>query len=133
MIEVCLGTGSKKWKTTAMIDCGASTNFIDRQYTKQQGIPLQEMDKRRETTAVDGRPLEGGPTTHHANATLEINEHKEDITLHNITIGGAPVILGRAWLRKHNPVVNWETGKIGFTSPFCSDKCLTSSLYAKTV
>ena len=134
MIEICLiGTDNKERKTTAMIDCGASTSFIERTYVDQHAIPLERKKKPNETTAVDGRPLEGGPTTHHANMTLRINNHEEAITLHNICIGSAPVILGRPWLRKHNPQIDWKNDTVSFTSKYCADNCLPTSHYARVV
>ena len=116
-----------------MIDCGATENFIDRKYVRQQGLPCAKKLTPRKVLAVDGRELDGGPVTHDAMVTMVINDHREDIKLHCITIGNAPIILGLPWLRKHNPSIDWKEGRIVFNSEKCGKNCLPTSPYATTV
>jgi hypothetical protein len=88
------GQDEKEYKTMAMIDCRATENFIDRRFAEQQGLALTKQLVPQKVLTVDGQELEGGPLTHDAIVTMVINNHKEEIRLHCITIGNSPIIIG---------------------------------------
>jgi predicted aspartyl protease len=121
------GKDEKEHTTMAMIDCGATENFIDRQFVEQQQLPLMKKAVPQRVLAVDGRELVGRPVTHEATVTLTINDHREEIKLHCITIGNSPIIIGLPWLWKHNPNINWKEGRITFDSEKCGKTYLTAS------
>jgi predicted aspartyl protease len=127
------GKDEKEHTTTAMIDCGAMENFIDRQFAEQQQLPLTKKAVPPRVLAVDERLLVGGPITHKATVTLTINDYREEIKLHCITIGNSPIIIGLPWLRKHNPNINWKEGRITFDSQKCGKTCLAASPHATMI
>jgi hypothetical protein len=127
------GKDGKEHTTMAMIDCGATENFIDRTFAEQQQLPLTKKTVPRRVLAVDGRELVGGPVTHEATVTLTIDDHREEIKLHCITIGNSPIIVGLPWLRKHNPNINWKEGRVTFDSEKCGKTCLAASPHATTI
>jgi predicted aspartyl protease len=127
------GKDEKEHTTMAMIDCGATENFIDRQFVEQQQLPLTKKAVPRRVLAVDGRELVGGPVTHEAMVTLTINNHREEIRLHCITIGNSPIIVGLPWLRKHNPDINWREGRITFDLEKCGKTYLAALPHATTI
>jgi hypothetical protein len=119
--------------TTAMIDCGATENFIDREYARQNWIPLSQKAVPRQCLAVDGTEVLGGPITHEALLDVTINNHEETVRLQCITIGNSSIILGLPWLRKHNPTIDWKENRVSFSSEYCAKKCLDTSPHAVTV
>ena len=134
MIKVRIqGTDGKECTTTALVDSGASENFIDKAYAEASGIPMQQKTTPRRVLTVDGREVTGGPVTHDIQIRLTINHHEEDIRLHCITIGNAPIILGLPWLKLHVPVIGWKNYTVKFHSDHCADRCLPSSPKANTV
>jgi hypothetical protein len=96
-----------------MIDCGAKENFIDREYARQNQIPLLRK-------------------THEALLDVAINNHEETVRLQCITIGNSSVIVGLPWLRKHNPAIDWKENRVSFSSEYCAKKCLDTSPHAVT-
>jgi hypothetical protein len=116
-----------------MVDCGATENFIDERYAKQNDIPLQRKAIPRRVLAVDGREVANGPVTHDTLVDLTINNHYETIKLHCITIGNSPIIVGLPWLRKHNPNIDWKEGRVTFDSERCARECLVTSPHAVMV
>jgi hypothetical protein len=116
-----------------MIDCGATENFIDREYARQNQIPLLRKAVPRHCLAVDGTEVLGGPITHEALLHVTINNHEETVRLQCITIGNSSVILGLPWLRKHNPAIDWKGNRVSFNSEYCARKCLDTSPHAVTV
>jgi len=123
----------KECVTTALVDSGASENFIDKAYAEAHGIPMQQKATPRQVMTVDGSEVTGGPVIHDAQIHLTINHHEEDIQLHCITIGNAPIILGLPWLKLHDPVIGWKNHTVKFHSDYCAEKCLPSSPRANTV
>jgi hypothetical protein len=65
--------------------------------------------------------------------TLTINDHREEIKRHWITIGNSPIIVGLPWLWKHNPNINRKEGRITFDSEKCGKTCLATSPHATTI
>jgi len=134
MIKVrIIGTDGNKHHTTTLVDSGASENFIDKAYTKASRIPMQQKATPRRVLTVDASEVTSGPVTHDAQVHLKINHHEEDVRLHCITIGNAPVILGLPWLKLHDPVIGWKNHTVKFHSDHCAEKCLPSSPRASTV
>jgi len=87
----------------------------------------------RRVLSVDGSEVAGGLATHDAQIHLTSNDHEEDIQLHCITIGNAPIILGLLWLKLHDPVIGWKNHTVKFHSDHCAERCLPSSPRAHTV
>jgi hypothetical protein len=116
-----------------MIDCGATENFIDREYARRSWIPLLQKAVPRQCLAVDGTEVLGGPITHEALLDVTINNHEETMRLQCITIGNSSIILGLPWLRKHNPTIDWKESRVSFSSEYCAKKCLDTSPHAVTV
>jgi hypothetical protein len=96
-------------------------------------LPLTKTLVPWKVLAVDGWELEGGPVTHDAMVTMVINDYKEEIRLHCITIGNSPIIIGLPWLQKYNPNIDWKEGKITFDSAKCRNNCLPTSPHGMTV
>jgi len=134
MIKVRIqGTDGNECTTTALVDSGASENFIDKAYAEASGIHMQQKTMPRGVLTVDGSEVTGRPVTHDAQIHLTINHHEEDFRLHCITIGNAPIILGLPWLKLHDPVIGWKNHTVKFHSNHCAEKCLPSSPRANTV
>ena len=53
-----------------------------------------------------------------------MGEHVETLVLDVADIGDDNMILGINWLRRHNPVVDWERATVDFTSTWCEGRCL---------
>jgi hypothetical protein len=133
-LEVAIqGKNNKIHNTTAMVDCGATKNFIDKDYAEQIKIPLDKKNIPRRVLAVDGREIASGPVTHDTNVELIINNHREKIKLHCIMIGNSPIIMGLLWLKKHNPNIDWKEGRVMFNSEKYATMCLEQSPHARTI
>ena len=121
MIKVrIIGTDGNERNTTAQVDSRESVNFVNKAYAEASGIPIQQKATPRWVLTVDGSEVTGGPVTHDAQVHLSINHHEEDIQLHCITIGNAPIILGLPWLKLHDPVIGWKNHTVKFQSDHCA-------------
>jgi len=134
MIKVrIIGNDRNEYNTTALVDSGASENFVNKAYAEASGIPMQQKATPRWVLTADGSEVTGEPVTHDAQVHLTINHHEEDIRLHCIVTRNAPIILGLPWLKLHDPVIGWKNHTVKFHSDHCTEKCLPSSPRANTV
>jgi hypothetical protein len=127
------GSNNKGHVMTAMVDCRATVNIIDKEYAEQNRIPLKEKKVPQRVLAVDRQEVASGPVTHNTMVELTINNHHEMIRLHCMTIGYSPIIVGLPWLKRHNPDINLREGRVTFDSMKCTRECFDTSPHATTV
>jgi len=70
-----IGTDGNEQHSTALVDSGASENFIDKAYAEASRIPMQQKATPRRVLTVDGSEVTSGPVTHDAQVHLKINHH----------------------------------------------------------
>jgi transposase InsO family protein len=124
-IPVTLQCGDRVVRTHAMIDSGATGNFVNASFVSASGFVTEELRTPRDLYVVDGRPITSGQITHHLKTDLCSEKiHSEKISLYVTAIGSFPVILGLPWLRLHDPEINWEKEAVKFASEYCTKNCL---------
>ena len=79
----------------AMIDSGASTQFIDLDFTVKNNLPLTLKPKPETLIVVDGREAES-ELTHTCTLDLTVNQHLETLTFQVTKLTGWNIILGKA-------------------------------------
>ena len=131
-LDISLMVHGKVEKASAMVDSGATGNFVDTGLLDRLGIPRIKKDLPEPVQAVDGKPLTSGPITENTvpvlmNINLNSMEHREEIRFNVIDAPQYGFILGLPWLTLHNPTINWETKELSFQSPKCHDVCLFPS------
>jgi hypothetical protein len=98
-------------ETKALINSGASGNFITEAEVTRLGlykVPIRPLEaSRADRKALHGR---AGTINHFTlPETMMIGMHQETITFYILYTLSAPIILGRSWLRKHEPTIDWKT------------------------
>lgn len=94
-------------------------NFISHNLVQTLKIPTRTIPHQQITT-VDGSPITSGPITCKTillDAMINSDHHSFNTTLEPFVTGiKHNLILGLPWLQKHNPMINWLTGKIQLPS-----------------
>ena len=106
---------------TALLDSGATDNFLDWKYVKRLQLRTQRLDRSIPVYNVDGSQNTNGSISHKCEMNVQHKDHLEKIWFYVTQIGGKEVILGHSWLKKHNPDVDWQTNEIGFNR--CPSEC----------
>jgi Reverse transcriptase (RNA-dependent DNA polymerase)/RNase H-like domain found in reverse transcriptase/Integrase zinc binding domain/Chromo (CHRromatin Organisation MOdifier) domain len=122
IIEVEIWDG-KRWTITyAMIDSGASGNFIC--YTYFRFFFEQSLSKPKTTRYLlkmaDGKT---NVVSRETSTQIKIKDHSENLTLDITRLERYPIILGIPWLKKHDPWIHWSSHRITFNSPHCLHHC----------
>ena len=106
----------------AMIDSGASTQFIDPEFAQGLRLQLDPKSVPESSIVVDGR--RAAPLTHTCTLDLLIDQHLETVTFQVTKLAGWQMILGKTWLKKHNPIIDWTRNSVTFASGYCQAHCL---------
>lgn len=60
--------------------------------------------------------------------SFALNHHHLEEQPFSITkLKTAPILLGKPWLKKHNPLINWTNNSITFPSDYCNANCAPKS------
>src|SRR5580704_18543164 len=113
----------KEWKTraTGMIDSGAATLAISRKLVAKKGIPMVPLKRSIVMKNADNSLNRAGKVTHKIYAKMTIQGHTSLNQFLVTDIGDTDVIIGIDWMKRHNPLIDWEKETIVF--PKCEANC----------
>jgi len=133
MVKIHLHGEKESVTINAMIDSGATEDFIDREVCNKHGIKMIKAKNPMEIYLADGKPSAMGPITQLTKVPMDISSHRELAPSLVANLQNHEVILGMPWLREHNPTMNWNDKGITFNSERCTTWCLKGSLVAYAV
>jgi hypothetical protein len=99
-------------KVSILVDSGASTQFMSERLAKELSLPLTEKKVGSEVRLVDGSAIE---STHFIEFRYSIGPFSEIELFHLLTLASYDLILGRPWLDRHNPDVDWPNNRMRLT------------------
>lgn len=116
VLPISLTVNGRTVSLCAMIDSGATGNFINGSVIRKYGLPTEKLAQPKALAVVDGRPIEAGRVTHCTpEMRLSTDNHNEDISLWITSLGRHDVILGLPWLEANNPRIDWNARTIRWT------------------
>ena len=107
--------------TDALLDSGATALFIDTEFVKKHQLKIRKLPRAIPVYNVDGTLNQGGSITHEVDFLMTFQGHKERATFLMCDLGRVPIVIGHAWLKRHNPDVDWTTGEVRMTR--CPKAC----------
>jgi len=96
----------------ALLDSGATDNFIDRDFVRMKGINTWSISRPILVYNVDGFSNEAGQISEVVDVVLRYKTHSERMLLAVSSLGRQSMILGYTWLKDHNLEINWQTGEV---------------------
>ena len=73
-IQVYIHTKSKRAKTPALLDSGATENFVSQQYTSYLGLPVKQLATPQKVYNVDGTLNKKGDIRFYADLEVRTGE-----------------------------------------------------------
>jgi hypothetical protein len=107
-----------KWEgrtAKAMVDSGATGNFISAEWVYQHQIQTQRKNQPYYLTVADGSEMptnEGRVALETKPLRVVSQQHHMTITFDVLRLATYDIILGMPWLRQHNPQINWIRGTL---------------------
>jgi len=113
--------------TEAMVDTGATGDFVDQDFVNQAKLPTQKLSQPIPVYNVDGTLNEAGSIHEVIDIIMTYDGHSERILLAITWLGKQSMILGMTWLNKHNPEIDFRAGTVKMTRclPQCCVACRT--------
>jgi len=120
-IPVTLWVYNKKVQTKALVDLGATTNFVNRVVVENNNLVTHKLANPYCVMNMDDTPNKVGQITEYVWAYVEIGSHKTTQHLFVTNPENKEMMIGYLYLYKHNPNIDWQKGQWEFTR--CLDTC----------
>ncbi|KAF5332301.1 hypothetical protein D9611_008062 [Ephemerocybe angulata] len=98
----------------ALVDSGATNCYIDKGFVDLYHLPQRSLSDPLNIYNADGSENTSGCILSSCTITVQIHNHIEDICFY-VTALNHPVILGFAWLVRHNPEIDWRSKSLTFS------------------
>lgn len=100
----------KQTKTEyALVDSGATMNFIDLEFAAEKNLKIKKRAKPLYLQLIDGTDSVAGKITHYVTENLDMGKlGRQQVHLQITRLESFPVVLGMPWLRKYNPIIDWQ-------------------------
>ena len=105
----------------ALLESGVMGLVISSKFAKKQGFKLKRLERPMQVRNVDGLFNKKGPIEHMVEVNIYFRGHRERTEINVIRRQKWMVILGMLWLARHNPEIDWRTGKVKMTR--CPKEC----------
>jgi hypothetical protein len=128
-VEIELTDTAVRQCTQALIDCGATSCFINVEWAQSNNVPTRPLTNPIPVYNVDGTANEAGMIVGIADMILCYDGHSEHTQFAVTHLGKQSMILGYNWLRNHNPEINWQTKDVKMSC--CPTQCSTCHVETK--
>ncbi len=110
-------------QVSALVDSSATSSFINQTFVAQHNILVVKKSTLVPVEVMDGRTIASSAITHETTPLeLRIGKHAENIVLNIISTPHHPVILGPPWLEVHNPIIDWRSRTLTFSTQRCTSQ-----------
>src|SRR5207245_400087 len=107
-----------------LLDSRATGCFVNKKWAQEHRLWLLPLVKKVPVFNVDGTPNCAGEVTHKVKVNMKVGRHVKELWMFATNLGKVPIILGHTWLQKHNPDIDWITGRVVLNC--CPKECSTS-------
>jgi len=107
-----LYTFKGKVEERALVDSGATANFIDYKTVARLRLGTQKLDNIRTVKNIDGTLNRSGNITHCCDLLVSRDRKQERTRFFVTNLGGDRFIFRYPWLATFNPDINWPEGRV---------------------
>ena len=113
-IRVFLHTSNKRAETTALLDSGATENFISKQYAQWLRLPFKRLVRPRAVYNVDGSKNKQGDIEFYTDLEVQTGGQKKNMRFFLTNLGPQNMILGYPWFAGMQPNIDWARGWLDY-------------------
>jgi hypothetical protein len=92
----------------ALVDSGATDNFINATFTSQMGLGLKELPIPKKIFNIDNTTNKSGKITHYLDLDVCAKGIHKEMRFLITDIGSEDLLLGYPWLAMFEPRFNWR-------------------------
>jgi hypothetical protein len=113
-IRVYLHTATKRTELKALLDSGATENFINHQYATNLRLPTKRLPTQRRVYNVDGTENKKGAILFYVDLEIRTGEKQTNMRFFLTELGPQQMILGYPWFAAVQPRIDWSKGWIDY-------------------
>src|SRR5258707_2721037 len=106
---------AKRAEAIALLDSGATENFMNLSYAKWLKLPIKQLPKPRKLFNVDGTENRSGDLRHYTVLNVRTGSTTLPLQFFLSDLGDHKVILGYPWFAAMQPKIDWKRGWIDHT------------------
>jgi len=103
---------SKRAETIALLDSGATENFMSLEYAKYLHLPIKTLPQPRKLFNVDGTQNRAGDLKYYVDLNTRTGSKNTNLQYFLTDLGDHKVILGYPWFATAQPKIDWARGWI---------------------
>jgi len=112
MLHVFTHLRSKRAETIALLDSGATENFMSLPYAKYLHLPIKMLAEPQRLFNVDGTQNQAGDLKYYVDMSIRTETQKVTLQYFLTDLGDHKIILGYPWFTTVQPKINWAQGWI---------------------
>ncbi len=112
MLRVFTHSRSKRAETIALLDSGATENFMSLPYVKYLHLPIKTLAEPQRLFNVDGTQNQAGDLKYYVDMSTRTGTWKTNLRYFLTDLGDHKVILGYPWFAMAQPKIDWVRGWI---------------------
>ncbi|SJL15735.1 uncharacterized protein ARMOST_19240 [Armillaria ostoyae] len=113
-VQLTTVTNRQTFTTKGLVDSGCTSSAINRAFVRKHRLDTVRTAIPIIVYNADGTRNRDGDITEYVEMRMIIGNHEERIDFAVTDLGPKDLYLGHNWLKRHNPVINWETGTVIF-------------------
>jgi len=114
-LQTYIHAAHRRTETTALLDSGATENFMNLTYAKWLKLPFKRLAKERPLFNVDGSTNKSGSIKYYVDLEMQTGNKRTNMRFFLTDMGDHKVILGYPWFAANQPKINWARGWIDTT------------------
>ena len=103
---------AKRAEGIALVDSGATENFMSLAYAKWLRLPILKLSKPRQIFNVDGTFNKGGELQYYTDLDVQTGGSRHMLRFFLTDLGENKAILGYSWFAATQPRIDWKRGWI---------------------
>jgi len=101
---------SKRAEAIALIDSGATENFMNLAYAKYLQLPIKRLEEPRSLFNVDGTTNKSGSLQFYTDLQVQTGSQRTNLRFFLTDLGDNKAILGYPWFAAVQPRIDWKRG-----------------------
>ena len=111
-IRFFIHSKSKRAESIALINSGATENFMSLEYAKYLHLPIRRLPITRKLFNVDGTPNKSGELQYFTDLQVHTGSQHTRLRFFLTNLGENKAILGYPWFAAVQPRIDWKRGWI---------------------
>jgi len=121
----------KRAETVALLDSGATENFINISYAQKLNLPIRRLTQERRLFNVDGTPNKAGTLKYYTDIVTRTGTKCTRLCYFLTDLGDNQVILGYPWFASAQLRIDWAKGWIDYSNyPLCYERTMQKKQYS---